>query len=309
MSSTRTRPTSHSGGTWELVAKSSQPRHVWHLGHYARSSATSTTTPSIEGPRGTVNGSNTAGFQLLGNTFHPANPPTPAYHELIVGQLPAYSAAIRQRRKQFYGVGTLTNGAPNYPGKPVGSNSIGPAFTSLTSPQDIPWATGDAFGDAAWTTAARMLSGTFAAGVTPAFFAGSIGNVFTSVPGTNTAFGNEVARLDDHHDRAHELRRELGRLQSRRHRRRGRLRRLAQNTGQRRGSSRLRRRWQRRRHREHARLHTCGARISAIRLAPAQVEVCPLAAFPSQRAASCLTIGALLAIAPRRGRFQQPVNN
>jgi hypothetical protein len=92
----------------------------------------------------------------------------------------------------IYGVGTLTNGAPNYPGKPAGSNAIGPAFTSFASPQDIPWATGDAFGDAAWSTAARLLSGTFAAGVSPDFFAGSTGQLFTSLPPNNTSLGNEA---------------------------------------------------------------------------------------------------------------------
>jgi hypothetical protein len=37
-----------------------------------------------------------------------------------------------------------------------------------------------------------MLSGTFAPGVTPGFFTGSVGNIFTSVPASNTQTGNEA---------------------------------------------------------------------------------------------------------------------
>ncbi len=142
--------------------------------------------------RAIVNGANIAGFQFLANIFHPAAVPNPAYREYLVAHVPLVPLPSGSEANQFYGVGTLTNGAPEFPAKPAGSNSIGPAFASLTNPQDIAWATGDAFGDAAWGTAARILSGTFAAGVTPAFFAGSKGNVFTSVPVSNNAFGNEV---------------------------------------------------------------------------------------------------------------------
>ncbi len=92
----------------------------------------------------------------------------------------------------FYGVGELSNGAPDYPGKPMGSNSEGPAFTSLTAPLEIPWATGDVLGNPVWNTAARMASGTFATNVTPSFVEGSSGNVFNTL-GTSTAFGDIVA--------------------------------------------------------------------------------------------------------------------
>lgn len=179
-----------SGGTWELVAKSSPGTFgISGVDTFIRNI---NNDAIIEGPRATVNGSNTAGFQLLENTFHSAAPPNPAYRELLVAQKPLYPLPSGSEETYFYGVGTLTNGAPNYPGKPAGSNSIGPAFTSLTSPQDIPWAVADAFNDATWATAARLLSGTFAAGVTPSFFTGSSGNVFTSVPPTNTQLGTEV---------------------------------------------------------------------------------------------------------------------
>src|SRR5689334_16824293 len=128
-----------SGGTWELVAKSG-------AGTFGISAVDAllrniNNDAVVRGPRGTVNGSNAAGFQLLGNTFHPANPPSQpnAYRELIVGQLPLAPLPAGSEESYLYGVGTLTNGAPNYPGKPAGSNSIGPAFTSFASPQDIPW--------------------------------------------------------------------------------------------------------------------------------------------------------------------------
>jgi hypothetical protein len=185
-----------SGGTWELVAKSSPGTFgISGVDAYIRNI---NNDAILEGPRATVNGSNSAGFRLLTNIFHSAAPPNPAYREITVGQVPIPPNQLTSGNEEtlFYGVGTLTNGAPNYPGKPVGTNSIGPAFTSLTSPQDIPWAVVDAFNDSAWATAARMLSGTFPAGLTPAFFSsgtsGSSGNVFTSVPATNTQLGTEA---------------------------------------------------------------------------------------------------------------------
>jgi hypothetical protein len=179
------------GGTWELVAKSSNPGTfgISGINTYIRNINNDAV---IQAPRGTVNGANPAGFQLVANTFFPPNPPNPSYRELVVAQLPLIPLPSGSEENLFYGVGTLTNGAPDYPAKPAGSNSIGPAFTSLTSPQGIAWATGDAFGDAAWNTAARMLSGTFGPGVSPSFFTGSTGNIFTSVPIINNTTGNEA---------------------------------------------------------------------------------------------------------------------
>lgn len=170
----------NSGGTWELVGKSSD---FGIAGLDVR--LKNITTATNRAPRATVNGSNTAGFSIF-NII-----PTQNYSELVIGEDPIANLPVGNEQTAFYGVGTLTNGAPNYPGKPVGSNSIGPAFTSLTSPQEIPWATGDAFMDATWDTAARFASGSFATNVTPMFVAGSSGNVFTSL-GTSTTYGNEV---------------------------------------------------------------------------------------------------------------------
>jgi hypothetical protein len=94
-----------------------------------------------------------------------------------------------QEQGVFYGVGQLAHGAPNYPGKPVGSNSEGPAFTTLSQPFGIPWATGDLFGNATWSTAAVFGVGDFSPGQTPAFVTGNHGNVFTAL-GTSTTFGS-----------------------------------------------------------------------------------------------------------------------
>ncbi len=171
-----------SGGTWELIAKSSPSPATFGIAGITANLTNINSDAALEAPRATVNGSNAAGFRLLSDTPHSASSPNPAYREIVVAQVPLIPLPPASEQNLFYGVGTLTNGAPGL---------IGPAFTSLTNPQDIPWAaTPDAFGDAAWNTAARFLSGTFAAGATPAFLTGTTGNVFTSAPATNNAIGN-----------------------------------------------------------------------------------------------------------------------
>ena len=102
-----------------------------------------------------MNGSDDAGFNLFHNTLNPLG-----FRNVTVGQVPLPPGTIGLGEEQtvFYGVGVLTNGAPNYPGKPAGTNSIGPAFGTLMVPpvnSGIPWAVGDAFGDPLWNTAAR----------------------------------------------------------------------------------------------------------------------------------------------------------
>ncbi|HEX5470663.1 MAG TPA: hypothetical protein VFW73_02195 [Lacipirellulaceae bacterium] len=175
----------NSGGTWELVAKSSD------FGIAALDAlVTNINSSQNEGPRGTVNGTDPAGFGAFADSIFAGNPPQPTYHDLSIGQEPLFSPLPSGHEESvFYGVGTLTNGSPDYPGKPAGSNSIGPTFTSLSNVADVPWATGDAFGDSAWNTAARFASGTFATNVTPAFVDGSSGQVFTSL-GSSSNFGN-----------------------------------------------------------------------------------------------------------------------
>jgi hypothetical protein len=176
---------SGSGGTWEVVAKS-DGSGISGL----RAFLTNIATSSPAGPRGIVNGSDAAGFSIFASDSEPLG-----FTELIVGQAPIYPPELGGTEEQsvFYGVGTLPNGAPNYPLKPPGSNSIGPEFTTLTNVQNVPWATGDAFGDATWNNAARLLSGTFNPGVTPGFFQSSSfvhhGTTFTTT-GTNKVPGD-----------------------------------------------------------------------------------------------------------------------
>jgi hypothetical protein len=174
-----------SGGTWELVGKSSG------AGISGVSALlTNITTALGRGPRGTVNGSDDAGFNLFHNTLNPLG-----FRNITVGQvpLPPGNIGIGQEQTVFYGVGTIPNGAPNYPGKPAGTNSIGPAFSTLMVPavnSGIPWAVADAFGDPAWNTAARLASGNFPAGLSPSFFSNddfeSSGNVFTTLGNSQT---------------------------------------------------------------------------------------------------------------------------
>ena len=179
----------NSGGSWQLVAKSQNPGTTGIAGISANI-ANINNDVVLQAPRGTVNGANAAGFQLLLNSFHPANPPTPAYRELAIAQVPISPLPSGNEQALFYGVGTLQNGSPDYPGKPAGSNSIGPTFTSLTGVQDVPWAIGDPFGNATWNAAAVLASGSFPTSFTPSFVAGNVGNVFTT---TNSAtFGDQV---------------------------------------------------------------------------------------------------------------------
>jgi hypothetical protein len=174
-----------SGGTWEVVAKT-DGSGLSGLQMFLTNVATSFPV----GPRGLVNGSDPAGFSLFVADVEPIG-----FTEIIVGQILLEPSGLGPTEEQsaFYGVGTLTNGAPNYPTKPPGTNSIGPAFTSLNAVQAVPWATGDRFGNPAWNTAALLVRGTFNPGVTPGFFQSPSfvhsGNIFTST-GTNKIPGN-----------------------------------------------------------------------------------------------------------------------
>jgi hypothetical protein len=173
-----------SGGTWELVAKSS---HSGLSGLSAHIKDISGSPIVNEAPRATFSGG-PAGFSIF------ASPVFGEGRNITVAQAPN---AAGQPQGLFYGVGTLTNGSPNYPGKDPSWNSFpgSPSFSFLTNVQDIPWAPvplpppGNTLPDSNnWLTAARLASGTFAAGVTPSFFTGSEGNVFLTV-GTSTTAG------------------------------------------------------------------------------------------------------------------------
>jgi hypothetical protein len=173
----------NSGGTWELVAKSSD------FGISAVNARINNIAGGVNrGPRAIVNGNDPAGFSIFADSIFPG------YHNIVVAQAPLFPLGPGEEQNIFYGVGTLQNGAPNYPAKPAGSNSIGPAFTSLQSPTEIPWALNVPMNTGDWVNAARLVSGTFAAGVTPAFVAGSTGQVFsTTPPALNNTFTNPVA--------------------------------------------------------------------------------------------------------------------
>lgn len=174
----------NSGGAWELVAKSS------NFGIAGLQARVANITNAIDvTPFGTVNGNQPAGFFAADALFFvPGSGTTPGYYEMDFGQVPFDSVGAGQEQGIFYGVGQLTNGAPNYPGKPAGSNSEGPAFTTLAETFNIPWATGDSFNDPAWSTGAVFAEGQFPVGQTPAFATGNNGNVFTAL-GTSTTFG------------------------------------------------------------------------------------------------------------------------
>jgi hypothetical protein len=174
-----------SGGTWIVVARTD----VFGLSGL-QMYLTNIATASAAGPRGVVNGSDPAGLSIFVSDPEPGL----GFTEVIVGQILLDPSDIGPTDEQsaFYGIGALQNGAPNYPGRPAGTNAIGPAFTSLTGVQNVPWATGDVFGDAAWSTGARVAAGTFAPGATPGFFTSPSfvhnGTVFTSL-GTNKVYG------------------------------------------------------------------------------------------------------------------------
>lgn len=172
-----------SGGTWRLVAKSS-PATFGISGLQVRLTQQSILgSPSPVGPVGKVNGTHDAGFAIFEDTA------VGAEKWIIVGQRQRLEPlGLGQEQGIFYGAGTLTNGAPNFPGKPVGTNSIGPAFSTLTNTARIPWATPlDTLSDPVWSTAVGLASGSFAAGSLPSIVGGSA-NVFTSL-GTSTTVG------------------------------------------------------------------------------------------------------------------------
>jgi len=169
----------NSGGTWELVAKSTNSGIAG-----VEANITNILGGVNRGARAIVNGNDPAGFYIFADVIFPD------HHSITIDQAPISPLGPTEEQNIFYGVGTLPTGAPNYPGKPPGSNAIGPAFTSLQSATEIPWAFNVAMNTGEWANAARLASGTFAANVTPAFFAGSSGSVFTSVPATNNTFGN-----------------------------------------------------------------------------------------------------------------------
>lgn len=181
----------NSGGTWTLVGKSS------HFGIASLSLRLQNIDPAVQflAPTGRVNGSATtnAGFWVQANTTQGTG--QDLHRNITIGQAPLATVPPGNEQRLFYGVGTLTNGAPNYADKPPGSNFIGPLFTTLTNVQPTLWAPvppGDAFGNSAWNTAASFVSGTFAAGVSPTFFPGTTGQLFSFLPLNNTSTPDNI---------------------------------------------------------------------------------------------------------------------
>jgi hypothetical protein len=172
-----------SGGTWELVAKTS----AGNFGVFTLSVNLLNINFNFDSlaPTGNVNGTGPAGFSII-DLFEVAGED---YFNLFAAQEPRPSG----QQGAFYGVGRLANGSPIYPGQPAGTNSVpgSPNLTTLTNVQSVPWATGDTFNNAAWDIAAAFASGTFAPGVTPSFAPGHTGRVFSTV-GTISAFGQDV---------------------------------------------------------------------------------------------------------------------
>lgn len=174
------------GGTWQLVAKSTDQGiasltvPIANLG-----------TATQRAPRGTINSNDIAGFGL----FTQSTLINGQYNLLAMAQ--THVPTTGEQAGHFYGVGTLQNGSPQFSGKPAGSNSIGPTLT-LTNVTNLPWATGDIFGETAWNTAAIMASGTFASGYGPSFQpeVALSGSVYKTL-GTATTVGDRSGLSDE----------------------------------------------------------------------------------------------------------------
>ncbi|QDV75925.1 dockerin type I repeat-containing protein [Botrimarina mediterranea] len=163
------------GGTWKLFAKTDE------FGLFSLTAPLSGINASVtnELPRGRVNGSatNNAGFSLE------INRDRGSYRQLTYNQQITPAGAGQQG--VFYGVGTLDNGSPNFPGRVANTNFLGPNITSLTSVQDVPWALEDPL----WATGVTVASGSFAAGATPAFATATgelQGSLLTSIGSIST---------------------------------------------------------------------------------------------------------------------------
>lgn len=161
-----------SGGTWELVAKSSTSggEYFGIAGLNVKLTNIASEGFEVLAPRGTVNGSNLAGFTV--DLFGGSGFRTLSAVQVVLEPEPGEEGA-------FYGVGTLANGTPG---------AIGPTYTTLTNVQGSPWGTGDVFGDTAWNTAVRIAGGLFGENVTPGFTGLSSGSVYDTV-GTQTMVG------------------------------------------------------------------------------------------------------------------------
>lgn len=172
---------SASSGSWQMVAKSDG----FGIAALRVLLSGNAQVAAFGVPTGTISGANPAGFVIREAADFGD------FIDLTVSQPVTPNPG---QTGVFYGVGTLQNGAPNYPTRPAGTNIVAgsPNLTSLTGVAGVPWAVSDPLGQAAWNTGALVAFGTFAAGQAPSFFSGpgetSLGSVYTSV-GTLTSVG------------------------------------------------------------------------------------------------------------------------
>jgi hypothetical protein len=151
-----------SGGTWSLVAKADPGENFGIASVSVKITGVTTWQPA--GPTGQINANQRAGFNFLetgsGGT-----------EEIQIFQFPLVDPSGTLEQSYFYGVGTLSGGAPDYAGKPAESQSIGPMFSTLTDVEGESWgATGSDFlSDPQWDIAVPLVGGQFAAGLTPSF--------------------------------------------------------------------------------------------------------------------------------------------
>ncbi|MEO0530138.1 MAG: dockerin type I domain-containing protein [Planctomycetota bacterium] len=143
------------GGSWQLFATTDE------FGLFSLRVPLSGVGSAVsnELPLGRVNGSvfNNAGF----STFINRN--LGATRELFLTQQVTPGGAGQQGL--FYGVGTLSNGSPDFPAQQGGTNAIGPNITTLAGLQNAPWGTEDPTS----STGVTVASGQFSAGQMPAF--------------------------------------------------------------------------------------------------------------------------------------------
>lgn len=178
-------PSSTSGGVWNLYARTDE-RGLFSL-RVPLTGINGGVTNEL--PFGRVNGSatNNAGF----SSFTTVN--DGLARQVIAGQVVAQQGGGSQQGV-FYGVGTLANGSPDYPGQPAGTSDLGPSISSLNNVQNNPWG-GDS---AVFPTAVTVASGTFDPGAMPDFGSNPLqyqGAVFTSL-GTINSPGATTLDID-----------------------------------------------------------------------------------------------------------------
>lgn len=174
----------NSGGTWQLTSKAT---HRGLAGAVARV-VNIASSPTFQAPTGTATGIPTAGFQpSFDNGTNPFWTNRGSHFELLFGQVPI---AAPGPQGLFYDVGVP--GGATQPGQ----NGT-PAVAGLTGTSNVPWNFTDLLGDlsddgqlnntGSFHNGVLLASGTFAANVTPAFYAveASQANLFTDV-GTST---------------------------------------------------------------------------------------------------------------------------